>query len=756
MSNKPIKDEYVKRVKFSYFVIPFVVIVSALILVTSILVNIEIDNNYEYLERNSVILTKSYSHTLNKAAKAQDIVMDLLNEKIDVASKEIAIIKDKYPEESLKILAERFNIDVAYLYTPEGKVFESNDGEYIGWEPEEGHPVYNFMKSGKSSLVEEIRPDSVNGMLYKYGYYKLQDGSFIQVGIQADKIESFLQEFRIEKILNEIHSDEVIEQACFLDNEYNLIGKSDSDLTLMDPIDQEVKNAIENNQEIGRIINYDGQDYYRTFVPFYVDDSKVGTLVISQSTKEIQDLSNRILIGGAIILLGVVVIVVIFFYIAYKKSKEAVSEAYYDNLTHLPNLKNLDYFIFKYMDEEIRDKQALILLDCTNFNLINTVYGYSFGNKVLIEIANKLKNVMKDEDMLFKIDSDRFVIYTQGYKNKDLLIQKVENIQHIFEKPFGPLIDSQDINAVMSIVEIDKKHKSAEDILKDANIAIKLCNFTNGTKYLFYNEDMKKISFREELIGKEIRKAIYTKDSDSIYLNFQPQLDIKNNKIVGFEALARMKIDSIGQISPQEFIKIAEDQFLIIQLGELLFKKACEFSKSIKEIGYEDIITAVNISPIQLLSENFPDRIDSIMSSCGVENNKIELEITESVFFNNTQVNSKLSKLREKGFKIALDDFGTGFSSLSKLRDLSLDTVKIDKTFIDKISVNIPSELITSDIISMAHKIGLVVIAEGVEDKKSLDYLIEHDCDVIQGYYFSKPLSQDDAVSKLKETNKNI
>jgi len=200
-----------------------------------------------------------------------------------------------------------------------------------------------------------------------------------------------------------------------------------------------------------------------------------------------------------------------------------------------------------------------------------------------------------------------------------------------------------------------------------------------------------------------------------------------------------------------EFIKIAEEQFLIIELGELLFKKACEFSKKIIEVGYEDITVAVNISPIQLLSENFPEKIDNIMSSCGVDNSKIELEITESVFFNNIEVNSKLSKLREKGFKIALDDFGTGFSSLSKLRDLSLDAVKIDKTFIDKISVNIPSELITSDIISMVHKIGLVVIAEGVEDKKSLDYLIEHDCDFLQGYYFSKPLSEDDAISKLKE-----
>jgi len=205
-----------------------------------------------------------------------------------------------------------------------------------------------------------------------------------------------------------------------------------------------------------------------------------------------------------------------------------------------------------------------------------------------------------------------------------------------------------------------------------------------------------------------------------------------------------------------EFIKIAEEQFLIIELGELLFKKACEFSKKIIEVGYEDITVAVNISPIQLLSENFPEKIDNIMSSCGVDNSKIELEITESVFFNNIEVNSKLSKLREKGFKIALDDFGTGFSSLSKLRDLSLDAVKIDKTFIDKISVNIPSELITSDIISMVHKIGLVVIAEGVEDKKSLDYLIEHDCDFIQGYYFSKPLPEDDTISKLKETNKKI
>jgi len=344
MNHKNLSKEDLKRVKLSYFVIPFVAIVIASVLITSILVKEEIDNNYSYLERNSVILAKSYSHILSKAAKSQSIVGDLLDEKINVASKEIAIIKDKYPNESLKVLADRFNIDVAYLYNYQGKIYESNDGEYIGWEPGKNHPVYNFMKSEEDSLVEEIRPDSENGVLYKYGYYKIQDGSFIQVGIQAEKIESFLQEFKIEKILNEIYSDEVIEQACFLDNEYNLIGKSDSELTLVDPINQEVKKAIENDQEIGKVIEFDGEEFYRTFVPFYVDNEKVGTLVISQSTKEISESSKKILFGGAVILLGVILIVVIFFYIAYKKSKEAISEAYYDSLTKLPNLKNLYHF----------------------------------------------------------------------------------------------------------------------------------------------------------------------------------------------------------------------------------------------------------------------------------------------------------------------------------------------------------------------------------------------------------------------------
>ena len=213
-----------------------------------------------------------------------------------------------------------------------------------------------------------------------------------------------------------------------------------------------------------------------------------------------------------------------------------------------------------------------------------------------------------------------------------------------------------------------------------------------------------------------------------------------------------MKSEELGQISPVEFISIAEESNLIIGLGLILLKEACIFLNKLNKQGFKDIIVAVNVSVKQILRHDFADNVMKIIEETNIKASNLEIEITESEVADKFDiVNMNLAKLKSIGISIALDDFGTGYSSLERLRMLSIDRLKIDKTFIDRISETELEKVIVGDIISLSHKLGLKTVAEGVEEEEQKRYLINNKCDIMQGYLFSKPVSQEEVLKMLKE-----
>jgi EAL domain-containing protein (putative c-di-GMP-specific phosphodiesterase class I) len=248
--------------------------------------------------------------------------------------------------------------------------------------------------------------------------------------------------------------------------------------------------------------------------------------------------------------------------------------------------------------------------------------------------------------------------------------------------------------------------------------------------------------------------AAFDKTDKSIYLQFQPIIDTKTNQIHGFEALARMNSKKLGMVSPAEFIPIAEEILLIIPIGKKVLYMAADYLKTLEGLGYHDIKVFVNISAIQLHQEEFYDDILQLVQDTKINTKNLGLEITESVFSNDYDfINNKLNKLIKLGIDISIDDFGTGYSSLARERELNVNCLKIDKSFLDKLLCIDQNQAITGDIISMAHKLGHYVVAEGVEEESQKQYLIEYHCDFIQGYLFSKPLNPEDAIEVLKKTN---
>lgn len=743
-----------KIVDIKVFVISFTIITIMLFIVSKVAINNIKYYYYNLMKMESLNLAKSYSHSLAKASEAYEIVNELLEGKLHAASKVTALYDGHHSNLLLKELAESLEIDEIYSYNPQGEIIFSNVEKYIGWKAYEGHPVYDFMISNEQSLVGEIRQDSESGVYYKYGYFRRPNGHFVQIGILADKIQSFLSGFEIQQLLEELGDDGVVTQICFIDNDFNVLGSTEPELIGTQIKDRNIKVEINRNREVSVINDSNGDKIYQVFVPIYFKGQKAGVLAIGQSLRETEAIIRQISIIGFSTLL--IIFVSLFYAMAstYNKNKRLIKLAYYDVLTGLPSKEYLNEFLAEEIERNKSNRKAILLINCINFRTINLTFGFQYGDKILQEIAYKLKELENPYRRLFKFTENRFVLYVDNYNARSDLIILTNMISKIFNEPFSITDINQFVGVKIGIVEIDSKCKDVDQLLKDASISLTHVKENDTKNYAFYSEEMEDRLQREETIERELRAALSNQNTETLFLQYQPQVDLRTNEIIGFEALARMGTESLGSISPIEFIDIAERKQLIVPLGTWILKTACKFIGTLNMEGYKEVKVSVNISGIQLLQDDFTDIVIDIIKEAGIKESNLALEITESVILDSFDIiNNKLKQLRDLGIEIALDDFGTGYSSLSRIRELNMDYVKIDKDFISKIPLKPHNELITEEIISMSHKLGLMVVAEGVEVEEQREYLVEKNCDIVQGYLFSRPLDKEAALQILNRRN---
>lgn len=623
--------------------------------------------------------------------------------------------------------------------------------KYIGWKAYEGHPVYDFMTGNRDIYVEDIRQDTVSGIYYKYAYVKSQDGSFVQIGVLADKIHMFLGQFEFNNLINDFYVKSGVAHISFINNEYKVIASSIPDYEGMVIEDEGFKARI-SGQEYSTLRSVqDNQNVFIVWVPVFHGGEKHGTLSISWKTAEIDAEIIRVIHHGCLLLVILLSFMGGILYYAYRKNKSNLKIAYYDKLTGLPNNEYLEEYLAEEIKNIDKNKKAIFLLNCANIRILNMTYGFAYGDKIIHQIAGKVQSVLRPDDTLFRFGSDRFILVIDSYNNRDELIDLAQKLISIFESPFEGKTGHQYVSAEIGIVEIRDKNITVDKLLQDATLALSHMDGSLCDSIQFFEKEMEDAVRQEDTIEKALRAVINDDSRDTLYLHFQPKVDIKRNTVAGFEALARLHIDGVGNISPVRFIEIAEKRHLIYDLGKQILHKACEFIKNANENTAHSISVAVNISGIQLLRDEFVEDIREIVRTHSIDMSSLEFEITESVLLDNFDlINKKLGEIKRMGISISLDDFGTGFSSLSRLRELNIDTVKIDKYFIDKIRGENDSDLIVADIISMAHKIGLSVVAEGVEKDGQMAYLKKHDSDIIQGYLFSKPVSEAEAIDFLK------
>ncbi len=422
----------------------------------------------------------------------------------------------------------------------------------------------------------------------------------------------------------------------------------------------------------------------------------------------------------------------------------------HNQLTALHNLNYLRNILENETEEDAKLNRALVSINLSNINAVSMNYGFVYSQHLIMKIANHLDENKGNKAQFFHTYENRFTFFVKDYKDSEELRYFCENVIEILET----FLSSERITAGVGVVEL--KHEYPVEIEENLKYHMltseRAVEDENEFGLVFYDTDLEISVIRQQEIEHELQAIINSETAEGLVLNFQPIIDIKRNKIKSFEALSRINSKKLGLISPLEFIPIAEKTKLIIPLGDQIIMKAFNFLNKLQYLGQEDLRVSINVSITQLMSEDFAKRFISKMSDMNVNPNNVEIEVTESIFYgNNQEINRILKLFKSRGIQIAIDDFGTGYSSLSRERDLNVDILKIDQSFIRQLEMLNENEVITADIISMAHKLGHIVIAEGVENEDQVEYLKRHDCDWIQGYYFSRPLLEKDAITYITE-----
>lgn len=426
--------------------------------------------------------------------------------------------------------------------------------------------------------------------------------------------------------------------------------------------------------------------------------------------------------------------------------------AYHDGLTGLYNriaFMKYAHEIF-HSDGSTLNRHAIFFIDLDNFKNVNDTLGHDYGDLLLKQVSNELKSYTSDNDILARTGGDEFLILKTKFNTNQELEQYAKHLVDIVNNPFN--LDGEHAHVSMSvgIAIFPNNGLTISELIKNADIAMYSAKNSGKNNYRFFSSYMEDDFNRRNDLADILAHVI---ERNEVYLQYQPQANVSDGKITGFEALMRIESDIAGFISPAEFIPIAEENGLINQLGEWALYEACTFNQALISSGFGPLKVSVNVSTMQLKDDHLIDIVKSIPEKTGMPLKYLEIEITESVLMNSLEHNLMLiNQFKELGISIALDDFGTGYSSFNYLTQIPIDTLKIDKSFIDGICSNEKDKCIADSIISLAHKMDISVVAEGVEDMEQLQILKDQFCDTLQGYLFSKPLKSNDFIDLL---NKN-
>jgi len=431
-------------------------------------------------------------------------------------------------------------------------------------------------------------------------------------------------------------------------------------------------------------------------------------------------------------------------------------------LTSLPNRNLLLERLRQTLTHACRSHQnvAILALDLDNFQMINDGVGHEVGDNMLREVAQRLtRTVSSMGATVARLSGDEFVVI---FDTNNLVKEVSEMAQLMLDNISEQMTLSNHevvITASIGISVYPSDGQDASVLLKNANTALARAKAAGKNTYQFFTTEMNKVALERLILENQLRKAL---THNQLCLYYQPQIDSNTGHFVGMEALLRWQHPKLGLLSPVKFVPVAEEMGLIIPIGEWVLRTACQQNKAWQRAGFPPLRVSVNVSGRQIYPANLLQTVKDALTDSGLNPNYLELELTESMLISEEDnqkdsILAVLNELKAMGVLIAIDDFGTGYSSLSYLKRFPVNTLKIDRSFIRDIGKNEDDAAITSAIIAMAHSLRLTVVAEGVENLEQLTFLQGQQCEIIQGYFFSPPISVEDMTHMLhKFRNKSL
>ncbi len=408
-----------------------------------------------------------------------------------------------------------------------------------------------------------------------------------------------------------------------------------------------------------------------------------------------------------------------------------------DPLSRLPNRLSFDALLDVTIARGSLDRQvALLAIDIDHFKTINDTYGHQAGDRLILGVAERIGKVIRDSDCLARVGGDEFALVLANVSDAAQCVAVARKIQDAMIAPFraGKVQIFATLSVGVALSPQDGETRSV--LMAAADLALYRAKHEGRNRFAFFDKTMEQKLHLGMTIEDDLRDAIKT---NGLRILYQPQVTGSGERLCGLEALVRWRHPTLGHISPEEFIPIAESRGLITPLGEWVLRQACKDAKR-----WPGLRVAVNVSPVQFRNRGFVDMVQGIIDETGIEPQRLELELTEGVLIQDAdQAEAVIMELRARGIRMGLDDFGSGYSSMIYLRRFAFDKIKIDKAMLATTETRGEGAIILDSIISLGHALGLTVTAEGVEEQSQVDFLRKLGCDELQGYYFSEPLTAD-------------
>jgi diguanylate cyclase (GGDEF)-like protein/PAS domain S-box-containing protein len=424
-----------------------------------------------------------------------------------------------------------------------------------------------------------------------------------------------------------------------------------------------------------------------------------------------------------------------------KRAEEKIQYmATHDALTGLPNRLMFSQLLNHAIQAARRYQRqfAVLFLDLDRFKTINDTMGHEAGDQLLQEIAMRLKQTLRAVDIVARLGGDEFVILIEELSDLSQIEIVAGRILSAVIKPVNLVSEECRVTASIGISVFPRDAVDEQSLMKNADLAMYLAKEEGKNNYQFYSVDIQSKSLELLSIETNLRFAL---ERNELSLHYQAKVDFKTNAITGVEALLRWQNPYLSSVTPTQFIPVAEESGLIIPIGRWVMRTACAQNVAWQREGLPPVCMAVNLSPRQLMDEFLIEDIKKALNDSGMAPNLLELEITESMVMHNpTRMIAVLAKIKSLGVRLAIDDFGTGYSSLAQIKHFPVDTLKVDRSFVRNIPKDAEDKAITEAIIAMGKTLSLTVVAEGVETIEQMNFLKDHSCDEMQGYYFSKPI----------------